>query len=438
MQLNSVDNRGGWWSIIREAAAGDWQRGVEISNDTALSFFAVFSCVSLIAADVSKLELSFRKKGKSGVPAPHNIESLDHLLKNPNHFQNRIKFIEQWLISKLTHGNTYVFKRRDARGNVDALYVLAPQRVRPLVSPSGDVFYSLQRDDISGIPTDGIIIPASEIIHDTYCPIFHPLMGVTPIFACGLAAAQGIAIQNNSTRLFQNMSRPGGVLTAPGSISPETAERLKQQWTQNYTGANFGKVAVLSDGLKFDPAAINPVDAQLIEQLKWSGETVCSVYKVPAYKVGVTPPPTYNNIEALDQQYYSQCLQNLIESIEDLLGQGLGLPAGVTVRFDLKALMRMDTATRFSTWEKGVKGGWMSPNEARAEEDLPPVEGGDTPYMQQQNFPLSALAHQVPSKTDAPVASEESENQEELPDVDEAALLALFEKCLRSELSVYP
>ena len=54
--------------------------------------------------------------------------------------------------------------------------------------------------------------------------------------------------------------------------------------------------------------------------------------------------------------------------------------------------MRMDTAARYDAKNKAVAGGWMAPNEARAGENLRPVAGGDSPYLQQQNYSLAALA----------------------------------------------
>ncbi len=52
----------------------------------------------------------------------------------------------------------------------------------------------------------------------------------------------------------------------------------------------------------------------------------------------------------------------------------------------------MDTAARFDAWNKAVGGGWMSPDEARQRENMTPVPGGDTPYLQQQQYSLAALA----------------------------------------------
>src|SRR5204863_17056 len=81
--------------------------------------------------------------------------------------------------------------------------------------------------------------------------------------------------------------------------------KLKDAWSSNYSGVNFGKVAVVGDGLKYEPMATKAVDAQLVDQAKWSAEQVGMAFGVPPYKLGVGPIPTNNNVEALDSQYYS-------------------------------------------------------------------------------------------------------------------------------------
>lgn len=203
---------------------------------------------------------------------------------------------------------------------------------------------------------------------------------------------QALAIQDNSTKFFQNMSRPSGILTAPGAISDTTAARIKQHWDENFTGKNAGKVAVLGDGLSYQQMTITATDAQLIEQLKFTGEMICAVFHVPPYKLGLGPMPTVNNTGLLNQQYYDQGLQPIVESMELRLDEGLELPRNQEVWFDESAILRMDQASRFESYNKAIGGGWMAPNEARRAEDMPPVEGGDSPYIQQQNFSLAALA----------------------------------------------
>src|SRR5690606_3399039 len=137
--------------------------------------------------------------------------------------------------------------------------------------------------------------------------LFHPLVGLSPIFANGLAAIQGLKMQEHSARFFGNNANPGGILTAPGEIDDETAKRLKEYWESNYTGKNAGKIAVLGDGLKYQQLQIAATDAQLVEQLKWSAEVVCSTFHVPGFLIGVGAEPTYNNVSNLTLRYYSQC-----------------------------------------------------------------------------------------------------------------------------------
>ncbi|WP_054886687.1 phage portal protein [Pseudomonas sp. NBRC 111130] len=389
--LRPADNRGGWLGVIRESFAGAWQQNVEVDQDTVLAFSAVFSCITLIASDIAKLRVKLVEFTKDKVWEETTSSSFSPVLRKPNHFQNRIQFYESWVTSKLTNGNAYALKLRDARGVVTKLYILDPRRVTPLVGDDGSIFYDLKADNLSTLQ-EGVVVPASEIIHDRMNCLFHPLVGISPIYACGLAAMQGNAIQNNSAKFFQNGSKPGGVLTAPGAISEETAKRLKAHWDSEYSGQSAGKVAVLGDGLKYEGMAMSAADSQLIEQLKWSAEIVCSVFHVPGYKVGVGPQPTHNNAEVLNLEYYSTCLQSLIEALELCLDEGLELPSQYGTEFDLDGLLRMDTASLYKANNEAVSGAWMKPNEARRRAGLPPVEGGDSPMIQQQNYSLAAIA----------------------------------------------
>src|SRR5690625_7763452 len=105
----------------------------------------------------------------------------------PNHFQTLILFVENCILSKLSSGNAYLLKQRDARGVVTRLYVLDPQRVQPLVSDSGDGFYRLRSDNIARVDDD-VTVPARGIIHDRMNCLYHPLGAIAPIVAARLCA----------------------------------------------------------------------------------------------------------------------------------------------------------------------------------------------------------------------------------------------------------
>ena len=396
--LAPVRQSWGWGPpTVREPYAGAWQANVEIKSETALSYFAVYACVTLISSDIGKLRLRLVQQDADGIWSETTNPAYSPVLRKPNRYQTTVKFLEQWITSKLVHGNTYVLKQRDERGVVNALYILDPTRVTPLVATDGSVYYQLRRDDLSGVlgpdSPESVIVPAREIIHDLMVALFHPLIGVTPLYACGLAALQGLTIQQKSNQFFSTGSRPSGLLIAPGKMDDPTAARMKERWEAGFSGVNVGRVAILSEGLKYEPLTITAVDAQLVEQLKWTAETICAAYHVPPYMVQIGPPPPYANVEPLVQQYYSQCLQTLITSLETSLDEGLELIRPYGTELDIDDLIWMDTATRTKAAHESISAGALSQNEARRKYfAVGPVAGGSSPYLQQQYYSLAALA----------------------------------------------
>jgi HK97 family phage portal protein len=390
--LSSVpEGRGGWYPLIREPFAGAWQRNMEINADTAASFHADFACKTLIARDIAKLRIKLVEK-VGDIWSETTNPAYSPVLRRPNDYQTHNQFFESWMLSKLSRGNAYILKVRDNRNVVIAMHVLDPTRVQVLVADDGSVFYRLNSDNLAGL--DDIVVPAREIIHDRMNCLFHPLCGTPPVFASGLASMLGLNAQNASALLFQNSSMPGGILTAPAEVSDQIAQSIKVKWEANFSKINLGRVAILDNGMKYEKIAMSHVEGQMIENLKWSAEVVCSVYHVPPYKVGVGALPSYNNVQALSLEYYSQGLQSHLEEIEEGLDHALGIGVGVGLgtEFDTDNLLRMDSVTAITAIRDAIGAGVMAPNEGRARLDLKPVKGGESPYLQQQNYSLAALA----------------------------------------------
>lgn len=387
--LSAVHSR----MTIFEPFTGAWQKGVTLDpQDGLLRNSAVYACVTGIAGDVSKMRIKLDENDSGIWTEITTNKPWLPVLRKPNRYQNRIQFIEQWIISKLLQGNSYVLKQRDGRGIVDAMYVLDPRRVYPLVAEDGSVYYQLGKDDLSEVFDGSVIVPAPNIIHDRMPCLWHPLVGVSPLYACAVSSTLSNRIQNSSTAFFENRSMPGGVLSAPGTITQETADRIKVAWEKNYGGENKGKIAVLGDGLTFEAMQMTAEHAQLAEQMKFTVEDIARAFHYPLFKLGGPLPAYAGNVEALIMSYYTDCLQVLIESLELSLDEGLELPANLGTELDLDNLMRMDTVSLYDANNKAVGGGWMAPDEARYKANLHKVTGGATPYLQQQNYSLAALA----------------------------------------------
>lgn len=385
--LSGVNDRG--WHRVLETFAGAWQSDIKVDQSSVLANPFVFRCQTMIARDIAKLRVTVQRRSGE-VWTEDRSPAFLPVLHKPNGYQTRNQFWECYFLSKLTHGNTYAMKERDNRGAVVKVHVLDPSRITPLVSDSGEVYYQLATDNLAGVKSE-VTLPASEIIHDRWNCLFHPLVGLSPIWANGIAATQAGKISESSTRFFANQARPGGILTAPGEIADATAARLKADFEAGYTGENSGKIAVLGDGLKFEPMMVVASDAQLVEQLKWTSETVATTYGIPLYKVGLGTMPTANNLQALNVEYYGQSLQGLIEDAESCLDDGLGLD-GITVKtaFDVDGLLRMDTATQMDVLDKGKS--LMTLDERRAKLNLGGIAGGATVYLQEQDHSIEAIA----------------------------------------------
>ena len=394
--LSSIGSRG-WWPLVRESFAGAWQKNVTLERGDLLTYPTLYACIASVSQDIGVLPFTLREWDRSGVSRQVANAAYDPVLRRPNHYQTPQQFREAWQVSKLTQGNTYVLKQRDARGVVQRLYVLDPWRVIPLVAEDGSVYYQLWLDELGGLPpglTPGeqLTVPAREIIHDREATLHHRLIGIPPLAAAYWPAVKNMKILTTAAEFFGNGAVPGGILTAPGAISETTATKLETYWNENFTGENAGRTAVVGDGLKYEPMGMKATDAQMVEQMRYSDEQICQAFRVPQFIVGLGGIPAGMKADDMALQYYKRALQPRIEHMEALLDDGLQISAPLGVEMDTRPLLRMDLEKQATVEAALVGGAIKTPNEARRQFELPPVAGGDTVSLQQQNYSLEALA----------------------------------------------
>jgi HK97 family phage portal protein len=396
---------GGWFPIVREPYTGAWQQNVSITAETALNNASVFGVVSGIAQDLSKIAppLLF-EQDKNGFWSETQNPAYSPVLRRPNRYQTDQQFLEQWALSRLLTGNVYVLKNYDERGVVNQLDILNPARVKTLVAPDGSIYYELQPDDLAGIgsETPPVIVPARDMIHDRYNCLYHRLQGVSPLYAAAAAITQASVIQSSSSNHFAKGGRVGGFLIAPTKLDPASAARIEAHLAEK---ANSGSSIIVADfGMKFEPFSATAVNSQLIEQLGWSEEQICEVFRMPISILNSSKQPPYANAEASMLQYKSLCLEPHMTAIAKTLGHGLNLPTYLKLEFDDTLLIWMDTTTRTQAAKDAIVSG-LSPNEVRdTYYGLGPVKGGELPYLQQQNWPVSTLADRPAETPAAPAA----------------------------------
>ncbi|NIJ84467.1 HK97 family phage portal protein [Xanthomonas arboricola] len=432
--------RNGWQPLVREPFTGAWQKNMEERHDTVLSYPTLYACFNRINSDIGKLPFVLKMEGDDGI---WRVDAANTaywpVLRKPNAYQTAQQFRETWVLSKLVQGNTYVLKGRDERGVVNRLWVLDPTRVQPMVSESGDVFYQLNYSSSNnllpeGYPGDQLVVPATEIIHDRMNCFHHQLIGVPPLCAANWAAVKNLKILKDSTTFFSNGANPGGILTAPAGMSETDATEVKNYWNTSFQGSNAGKVAVIGADMKFTPFAFKAADSQLVEQMRYSDEQVCQPFGIPPFKIGIGSIPAGLAVDDLNQLYYSDALQAHIEAMEALLDDGLGIKRPRGVELDLEPLLRMDVGKQAEVESKLVEGEIKTSNEARKVFNLAPIDGGDTIYKQQQDYPISEIRNnKLPPVSTAPDPADDSESEEPQPDAsDDARALAQENFMLRA------
>ena len=189
-----------------------------------------------------------------------------------------------------------------------------------------------------------------------------------------------IVMGRHQSRLFGRGAKPSGVLKHPSKISPEAAMRLKAQFEQDHAGDASGRTLLLEEGLEFTQTSLNSTDAQFLELRRFAAQDVARAFKVPATLVGDFERAVWSNVIELNRQFVQQCLLPWAEAWQAALSRVLLTPAERETHF-IEAvfddLLRADWAARFSSYAQAVGGPWMTPNEARALENRPPIEGGD-------------------------------------------------------------
>jgi HK97 family phage portal protein len=383
---------GGWGNI------GWWQSGLPspLPPASQLAFPAVYTCIDTISSDIARL--SFRhwtiKNGRREEVA--NSAAL-RVLDAPNGYQTGFDLMKMFIASQLYRGNSYLYARRNGRYEINELHCLYPDAVWPYISDS-EVFYRVSATQVSPLAElDDVqtMLTTRECMHHRMLTLANPLFGVTPLVAAALSSAAGLAILNQSSRFFREMARPSGILTTAARLDPQRAEEIKQRWKNVYGGEanNAGDIAVLEQGLEWKQLTLTAVDAQLIEQLRYTVEDVGRVFRVPLFMLGDLTKVNYNSSEQLTRIYYSGCLAAHMDAIERRMSLFFGMDGRTEwLEFDLDELFRTEMAARIEALTKSVQGGLRTPNEARAIEGLNPVPGGEQIFMQQQMVPVETLA----------------------------------------------
>jgi HK97 family phage portal protein len=360
--------------------------GTPVTPFTALQSAAVYGCVNCLSQDIAKLPLGIRRRlpGGRGYQAVHD-HLLARLLTRPNNWMTPYQFWRYLGTSLKLRGNGYAAIIRNRAGVPVELIPLSPDRVTIHVTTRGLVFYAFSHPLIG----EGEFWYAENILHIRDMMVDGGYLGLSPIAYAQDVMGTAIAAQRSAAILFRQGNQAGGVFTTDKPMSPEVAVQISNEIAKNHAGVeNSSKPMVLGAGMKYERMAMTADEAQFLESRRFSVEEICRVFRVPPHKIQHIVGGTFSNLENQEQAYINDALQPIATEIEQVLAQKLffddELDDGLEISFDFKALLRGDMKTRYEAYSVGTQTGILSVNEARAQEGLSPIEGGDV-----HRFPLN-------------------------------------------------
>jgi len=370
--------------------------------DRALQLSTVWACVKLKSNAISTLPLFIYERtevnGRDSrrVAREHPLYRLLH--DSPNADMTARDFWNSIQVRLDTWGNAYVLKTfsgarivsldpldpglmtvRRTNGTVQFLYA----------DPSGRKEYT-ERDiwHIKGFTEDG-------------------LTGLSPIGVGARSMARAQSAEAASSTLFNGNMRPSGVVTVNEILTKDQRAQIQTAMIDGVFGdATLGRQYLMEGGAQYKQLTINPVDAQLIEQVNASVEDLCRWYGVPPAMIG--HGTAVSNWGTGREQQNLGFLQYVIDpdlvGIEQSIAKNLLTPAErlrYFAEFSREGFFRMDSTGRSAYYDKMIKAAVYTPNFCRSLENLEPLPGGDNLFMQSNMIPLDMVG-KITSTTQNP------------------------------------
>lgn len=266
------------------------------------------------------------------------------------------------------YGVAYAVLKRSSMGDPIEAYPISPNAIHPLWK-DGKLFYS--------IPATGEVFPASEVL-----VIYNTPTGYSSVLSPVEYAGKDLSVASNAKTLqdayYKRGTTIGGTVTVPRGTPKEVKDAIKAMFAGEFSGMSGAyRVAVLEDIIKYEPIRLTEDDSKkMSEAQSWTLLEVCRRFGVPPAFAGDLTKSTYANQEQQAIELVTYSIQPRAKSWEDALDKVV-CKDGQYIKFSLAGLMRGDHSTRSAFYHAGILDGWLTPNEARAYEDLNPVPEGD-------------------------------------------------------------
>jgi len=353
--------------------------GILVNPEKALALAAYFDGIRIISEDVAKLPFPvYRRLEPRGKERDreHPVHRL--LNESPNLNMSAMSFRETMTANAIGWGGGFAVIRRNGGGQPTELRPIHPSRVRVELSPEGRLTYTVGNDD-----GHQVTLPQSRVFH---------LHGLSPDGINGYSVARvgaesigrGLSAAAFSASFFRSGTSPKIALKTQRTFETEEAlERLRHQWQSRYSGPDgWHRPIVLEAGFEIEKISVPPEDAQLIQAEEFTVLDIARWLRIAPHKLGALDRATHSNVEEMNidhvidtlmpwaRRWEAEVKRKLLHEEPDFFAEHL-----------FAALLRGNSEQRGNFMRELFNIGALSQNDVRELENMNPIAGGDTYYV---------------------------------------------------------
>lgn len=355
--------------------------GVAVTERTVMQVSAVYACVNLIGGAIGSMPLPIYKRTVDGRErVMHDVWWL--LNEQPWPTMSAAVFWETLTASLLLQGDAFsrIHRASEYSPKIIGFEPLHPSRVEPR-REGNRLLYIIRSED----GTKAVTVDQDDMLHIPG-PGFDGLRGQSQIkHALRPAAGIALAADEYSSRFFSNGARPDFAIEFPGNLTPDQQDMIRRTWAERHSGVGKSHLpALLAGGAKIHEITLNAEDAQLISTRRFQVEDVARIFGVPPFMIGHTETTTSwgSGVEQMGIGFVKYTLQRHLTKIEQEVNRKTFRTSTYFCEFNTAGLERGDYKSRSEGYRVALgragEPGWMTINEVRRIENLPPIDGGDT------------------------------------------------------------
>lgn len=375
-----------------DASRAEWLQFLGIDPDEvnvrgpgALKEATVYACIRILSEAVAKLPLKTYQDTSNGTrkATDHYLYSI--LKQRPNPYMGTYDWLRCVEAQRGLYGNAYsnieVYKSGKNKGNVRYVWPLDASKVtvwideKGILSSKNSVWYVI---DVNGEERK---LRPDEILHFKGMTL-DGLVGIPPLDYLKTSIENAAQSAEYINKFFKQGLQMKGLVQYVGDLSPESEHMFRDRFERMSSGlSNAHRVALMPYGYRFEPFALNLVDAQFLENTQLTIKQIASAFGVKLHQLNELEKSSYASLSEQQRQFYVDTLMAILTGYEQELGYKLFLQseidAGYYCKFQVDSITRADIKTRYDAYRTGIQGGFLQPNEVRDWEELPRVEGGD-------------------------------------------------------------